>query len=497
MASVCTSARAARSRSSVPGTACSSSPPTTTGMARSRTGSRSTSPCSRTTTPAARSPGAATSPARSTARPRRVTADARCRFPVPGAGECGCRVSRCAPASGLRTSRRRHGGSPSRCCRPRALAGHAARLPRPVGRLRWRSGMAGWGHPRSGWPRRAMRWGVVGAETPAMTIDNGGRRGSGMWACMEAWIYDPFLALAERRGMASRRRAVLALARGRVLELGAGTGLNLAHYPAGMGELVLTEPDPAMCARLARRVARSGRDATVVAAGAGWSAAVRRARARERSAAGALAGPARATVAGARRGPSLQPGDAGAARARAAACRARCVRPVERHAGAGAPARRWPRRCDGAAVMIPAGGLAVVLSGGGERAIAWEVGALAGLGRRRRGSPRRAGDRWHVSGGDGRGPARRQRRRARDRHHAGPADPPSGGPERLWLAALREEAATLEATGHRVTVVHASPPELVAMGPDPLGAATGHLAVAAGRDRGRALALQIRPSRAA
>lgn len=78
-----------------------------------------------------------------------------------------------------------------------------------------------------------------------------------------------------------------------------------------------------------------------------------------------------------------------------------------------------------------------------------------------------------------------------------PADPPSGGPERLWLAALREEVATLEATGHRVTVVHASPPELVAMGPDPLSAATGHLAVAAGRDRGRALALQIRPSRAA
>jgi hypothetical protein len=65
---------------------------------------------------------------------------------------------------------------------------------------------------------------------------------------------------------------------------------------------------------------------------------------------------------------------------------------------------------------------------------------------------------------------------------------PAGGPERLWLAALREEVATLEATGHRVTVVHASPPELVAMGPDPLSAATGHLAVAAGRDRGRARA---------
>ena len=78
-----------------------------------------------------------------------------------------------------------------------------------------------------------------------------------------------------------------------------------------------------------------------------------------------------------------------------------------------------------------------------------------------------------------------------------PADPPSGGPERLWLAALREEVATLEATGHHVTIAQASPPELVAMGPDPLSAATGHLAVATGRDRGRALALQIRPSPAA
>jgi ubiquinone/menaquinone biosynthesis C-methylase UbiE len=81
-----------------------------------------------------------------------------------------------------------------------------------------------------------------------------------------AWMYDPVLALAERRGMASLRRALLARARGRVLELGAGTGLNLAHYPAELVELVLTEPEPAMRARLARRVARSGRDATVVAA---------------------------------------------------------------------------------------------------------------------------------------------------------------------------------------------------------------------------------------
>jgi SAM-dependent methyltransferase len=79
-----------------------------------------------------------------------------------------------------------------------------------------------------------------------------------------AFIYDLSLAISERRGMAARRRDLLASARGRVLELGAGTGLNLSHYPAGV-DLVVSEPDPAMRARLEKRAA--GR-ATVVAAGA-------------------------------------------------------------------------------------------------------------------------------------------------------------------------------------------------------------------------------------
>jgi SAM-dependent methyltransferase len=86
------------------------------------------------------------------------------------------------------------------------------------------------------------------------------------WARMCARLYDPFLSLGERRGMAARRRALLGSARGRVLELGAGTGLNLAHYPAAIAELVLSEPDAAMRARLERCVARSGRAATVMAA---------------------------------------------------------------------------------------------------------------------------------------------------------------------------------------------------------------------------------------
>ena len=59
---------------------------------------------------------------------------------------------------------------------------------------------------------------------------------------MGALLYNPFLWAGEKRGMARLRRELLAEARGGVLEIGAGTGLNLRHYPAGLDELVLAEP---------------------------------------------------------------------------------------------------------------------------------------------------------------------------------------------------------------------------------------------------------------
>jgi SAM-dependent methyltransferase len=66
-----------------------------------------------------------------------------------------------------------------------------------------------------------------------------------------AAIYDSFLWVGERLGMAERRRRLLAAARGRVLEIGAGTGLNARYYPAsGIEELVLAEPAAAMAARI-------------------------------------------------------------------------------------------------------------------------------------------------------------------------------------------------------------------------------------------------------
>lgn len=73
-------------------------------------------------------------------------------------------------------------------------------------------------------------------------------------SCLFAAVYDGSLWLGERFGMAERRRRLLAGTHGRVLEIGAGTGLNLGHYPATLDELVLTEPDPAMADVLEQRL---------------------------------------------------------------------------------------------------------------------------------------------------------------------------------------------------------------------------------------------------
>ena len=83
-----------------------------------------------------------------------------------------------------------------------------------------------------------------------------------------AAMYDPTLAWGERRGMDRRRDELLAEARGRVLEIGAGTGLNLAHYPSEIEELLLAEPDPGMAARLERRVAEVRPEARILHTGA-------------------------------------------------------------------------------------------------------------------------------------------------------------------------------------------------------------------------------------
>jgi SAM-dependent methyltransferase len=74
------------------------------------------------------------------------------------------------------------------------------------------------------------------------------------------------MGASERAGLADRRRSVVSQARGVTLELGAGTGLNLEHYPADVTELTLTEPDEHMAKRLRRRVSEGSRAAEVIEA---------------------------------------------------------------------------------------------------------------------------------------------------------------------------------------------------------------------------------------
>jgi SAM-dependent methyltransferase len=81
-----------------------------------------------------------------------------------------------------------------------------------------------------------------------------------------AAVYDRMSAGAERAGLADMRARVLAKAQGATLELGAGTGSNLKHYPDAVTELVLTEPSEHMARRLRDKVATSTRQALVVVA---------------------------------------------------------------------------------------------------------------------------------------------------------------------------------------------------------------------------------------
>lgn len=83
-----------------------------------------------------------------------------------------------------------------------------------------------------------------------------------------AALYDPLIAIGERRTMAVLRHDLLIAATGRVLEIGAGTGRNVTSYPPTLTELVLTEPNPGMLRHLRKRVHRTNCAATVLCTGA-------------------------------------------------------------------------------------------------------------------------------------------------------------------------------------------------------------------------------------
>jgi ubiquinone/menaquinone biosynthesis C-methylase UbiE len=73
-----------------------------------------------------------------------------------------------------------------------------------------------------------------------------------------ARFYDRLTGRMERGGLAQMRQRLLRSASGRVLELGAGTGANLAQYTDAVTELVLAEPDPNMARLLRQHLERDG-----------------------------------------------------------------------------------------------------------------------------------------------------------------------------------------------------------------------------------------------
>ncbi|MGI8679158.1 MAG: class I SAM-dependent methyltransferase [Jatrophihabitans sp.] len=77
---------------------------------------------------------------------------------------------------------------------------------------------------------------------------------------LSEWLFArwyPIVADAsERAGLRDIRHGLLQSARGRTLEIGAGTGLNLPHYPSAVTDLVLTDPSPSMLRPLRAALAR-------------------------------------------------------------------------------------------------------------------------------------------------------------------------------------------------------------------------------------------------
>jgi ubiquinone/menaquinone biosynthesis C-methylase UbiE len=83
---------------------------------------------------------------------------------------------------------------------------------------------------------------------------------------LQAALHDRLSARFEREHGVDMRKRQLAAAQGRVLEIGAGTGANVPHFPSAVEELVLTEPSEGMLRRLRRRQQQEKREARLLRA---------------------------------------------------------------------------------------------------------------------------------------------------------------------------------------------------------------------------------------
>lgn len=93
-----------------------------------------------------------------------------------------------------------------------------------------------------------------------------GRIYDATWGRGFAAVYDRGLKATEEAGLREMRRQALAGAKGRTIDLGAGTGANLGLFPPAVTELVLAEPDPHMLKKLRAKLAAAGSTASAVQA---------------------------------------------------------------------------------------------------------------------------------------------------------------------------------------------------------------------------------------
>jgi SAM-dependent methyltransferase len=84
-----------------------------------------------------------------------------------------------------------------------------------------------------------------------------------------ARVYERLARGAERRGGAEHRRTLLEGCSGRVIEVGAGSGANFAHYPATVSEVLAVEPEASLRERARRAAALAPVTVSVRDAGAG------------------------------------------------------------------------------------------------------------------------------------------------------------------------------------------------------------------------------------
>lgn len=82
----------------------------------------------------------------------------------------------------------------------------------------------------------------------------------------QALIYDRFMRQSEEACLRAWRAELLSPLTGDVLEIGAGTGVNLEHYGTNVTRLVMTEPDRHMRRRLVDRVEVGGGGVEVLGA---------------------------------------------------------------------------------------------------------------------------------------------------------------------------------------------------------------------------------------